>query len=111
MDVEKSIEFLVNHAAQLATHAAQADARQDRFEQQLQVMARLGMRVSRRAFSAIEALAVQGRATEASVESLTAQVEAMARRMDALGIKLDALIASLNMPGGNGRSQSPPSHL
>ncbi|HXE30204.1 MAG TPA: hypothetical protein VN515_00225 [Terriglobales bacterium] len=68
MDVDKAIEFLLQSGARL-------DARQDRFERELETMARVGRETARRVFAGI-------RRNSENIDRLTARMDQMTVRMD-----------------------------
>lgn len=97
MDVERTIEFLLQEGARLDARIEAASLRQDRFDRQLRVLAELGTRITRRAFTAIDALAEQQR-------QFAEQQRQLAEQQRTTDERWNSLIDLLRRQGPGGRN-------
>lgn len=91
MDLDRAIEFLLAEGArfdarmvELGEKTARLGERQENFDRQLQIMAQLGTRITRRAFSAIAALAESDRKVDQQLAQLAVQVKATSAQVEKL---------------------------
>ncbi|MGH9520874.1 MAG: hypothetical protein ACRD2D_14555 [Terriglobales bacterium] len=95
MDLDRAIEFLLAEGARLDARMSadqirfqagmdQLKARQDQFDHQLQIMAQLGTKITRRAFAAIATLAESDRRLDTQLAQLATQVKATSAQVEKL---------------------------
>lgn len=103
MDLDRAIEFLLAEGARLDARLAEQHRRQDQFDQQLRVMAQLGMRMTRRAFAAIEALTQSDVRRGAELDTLRLSQAENDAQIKELARQLKIIIRQ----GGNGNKHPP----